>query len=98
MRKTIIFGTIAALFGLVAAAQAGNDVSNDRAKPFAKDAGQITQKADTDGRGERAEVKKQERGEHERVEMSARERTGSREHAKEARERGHGSGAYEDRD
>ena len=94
MRKTIIFGTIAALFGLVAAAQA----ANDQAKPAMKDAGQITQKADTDGRGETAGIKKHERGEHERVEMSARERTGSREHAKEARERGHGSGAYEDRD
>jgi hypothetical protein len=93
MRKTIIFGTIAALFGLVAAAQASNDVSNDQAKPFAKHETHITQKADTDGRGENAEHKNKMRTE-------ARERDDdAREHSKkEAREREHESGAHEDRD
>lgn len=87
MRKTIIFGAIAALFGLVAAAQA----SNGQAKPFAKDDAGIAQKANT--HDATAEVNK-----HDSTEMSARERSGSREHAKEARERGHQSGADEDQD
>ncbi len=89
MRKTIIFGAIAALFGLAAVAQA----ANDQAKPAMKDAGQITQKADTDSRGEKAEHKNKMRAE-------ARERDDdTREHGKkEARERDHESGAYEDRD
>ena len=88
MRKTIIFGSIAALFGLGAVAQA----ANDQAKPALKDAGQITQKADTDVRGEKAE--------HEnKVRTEARERDDdAREHRKEVREREHKSGAYEDRD
>ena len=88
MRKTIIFGATAALFGLAAVAQA----ANDQAKPAMKDAGQITQKADTDGRGDMAEHKNKMRTE-------ARERDDDgRGHRKEARERGHKTGAYEDRD
>ncbi len=88
MRKTIIFGAIAALFGLAAAAQA----SNDQAKPATKDGAQITQKAETEGRGEMAEHKTKARAE-------VRERDDdAREHGKEAREREHESGAYEDRD
>ena len=87
MRKTIIFGAIAALFGLAAAAQA-----NDQAKPAMQDGHQITQKADTDGRGEKAEAKKGER-----AEVGERD-DDAREHGKEAREREHKSGAYEDRD
>ncbi len=54
MRKTIIFGAIAALFGLAAVAQA----ASDQAKPAIKDDGQITQKAMTDGRGEKTDGKK----------------------------------------
>ena len=87
MRKTIIFGAIAALFGLVAAAQA----SNDQAKPGMKADSQITQKAETVGHGEMAETKKNERAE------SAERDDDAREHGKEAREREHKSGAYEDR-
>jgi hypothetical protein len=79
MRKTIIFGTIAALFGLVTVAQA----SSDKAKPATKDGAQITQKAETEGRGEKAEVKKRERAEY-----GARERNDdAREKGKEVRER-----------
>lgn len=84
MHKTIIFGAIAALIGLAAAAQA-----NDQAKPTMQDGAQITQKADTDGRGEKAEVKKDERaeiGEHDD------------EHAKGKEGREHESGEREDRD
>ncbi len=88
MRKTIIFGAIAALFGLVAVAQA----SNDDAKPGMKDDSHITRHVETVGGGEMAEHKKNERAEH-------RERDDdSREHGKELREREHKSGAYEDRD
>ncbi len=88
MRKTIIFGAIAAVFGLAAVAQA----ANDQAKPAMNDAGQITQKADTEMRGEKAEHKTKMRTE-------ARERDDdAREHRKEVREREHKSGAYEDRD
>ena len=87
MRKTIIFGAIAALFSLVAAAQA----SNDDTKPGMKDDSQITRQVETEGRGEMAEHKNGERGEvHERDDDS-------REHGKEAGEREHKSGAYEDR-
>ena len=86
MRKTIIFGAIAALFGLVAAAQA----SNDDAKPGMKDDSHITRNVETVGRGEMAEHK-------ERAEVRERD-DDSREHGKEAREREHESGAYEDRD
>ncbi len=88
MRKTIIFGAIAALFGLAAAAQA----SNDQAKPGMKDDSQITRNVETVGGGEMAETKKNERAE-------VADRGGdSREHGKETREREHKSGAYEDRD
>jgi hypothetical protein len=59
MRKTIIFGAIAALFGLVAAAQA----SNDRDERTMRNGGQTTY-ADTDDRDERAEHKMRERAEH----------------------------------
>jgi len=86
MRKTIIFGAIAALFGLVAAAQA----SNDDAKSGMKGDSQITRKVETVGRGEMAEHK-------ERAEAHERD-DDAREHHKEARERDHKSGAYEDRD
>jgi hypothetical protein len=76
MRKTIIFGAIAALFGLVAAAQAG-----DHAERTMKNGGQITY-ADTDDRGEHKT--------RERAEYSVRGRDDdSREHGKEAREREH---------
>jgi len=88
MRKTIIFGAIAALFGLAAVAQA----ANDQAKPAMKDAGQITQKADTDGRGDMAEHKNKAR-----AEVRERDEDG-RGYRKEAREREHESGAHEDRD
>ena len=88
MRKTIIFGAIAALFGLVAAAQA----SNDDAKPGMKDDSHITRHVETEGRGETAEHKTRERSEY-------RERgDDADEHGKEAHEREHRSGAYEDRD
>jgi hypothetical protein len=83
MRKTIIFGTVAALFGLAAVAQA----SNDKAKPAMKDGTQITQKAEAEGRGERAELKKSER-----TEYSARERND------DAREKGKEARKHEDRD
>jgi hypothetical protein len=88
MRKTIIFGAIAALFGLVAAAQA----SNDDAKPGMKDDSHITRHVETAGHNEMTEHKTRERAE-------VRDRDDdSREHGKEAREREHKSGAYEDRD
>jgi nucleosome binding factor SPN SPT16 subunit len=97
MRKTIIFGTVAALFGVAAVAQA----ANDQAKAAMKDAGQITQKADTDARREKAEHKTKMRTEARERGDDAREHrkeAREREHHKEARERGHKSGAYEDRD
>jgi hypothetical protein len=59
MRKTIIFCAIAALFGLVAAAQA----SNDDAEQAMRKGGQMTY-ADTDDRGETAAHKMRERAEH----------------------------------
>jgi len=89
MRKTIIFGAIAALFGLVAAAQA----SNDDARPGMKDDSQITRHVETVGGGEMAEHKTRER-----AEVRERDDDDAREHGKEAREREHKSGAYEDRD
>lgn len=90
MRKTIIFGAIAALFGLVAAAQA----SNHQAKPATNDGVQIAQKVEAEGRGEKAEVKK-----NERIEYSARERNDdARAKGKEAREREDKAGKHEDRD
>lgn len=88
MRKTIVFGAIAALFGLAAVAQA----ANNQAKPAMKDAGQITQKVDTESRGEMAETKMRERAEYREHDDDTRE------HGKEAREREHESGAYEDHD
>jgi len=88
MRKTIIFGAIAALFGLVAAAQA----SNDDAKPGMKDDSHITRHVETEGRGELAEHRNRERAEYREGDDDAYE------HGKESRERGHRSGAYEDRD
>lgn len=85
MRKTIIFGAIAALFGLAAMAWA----SNDQTKGIMKDDAQIAQKAEIDGPGRKAE----------RAEYSVRERHGeAREHSKEARDRKHESGAYEERE
>lgn len=87
MRKTIIFGAIAALFGLVAAAQASDD-----AKPGMKDDSYITRHVETVGHNEMAEHKTRER-----AEVRGRD-DDSREHGKEAREREHKSGAYEDRD
>jgi hypothetical protein len=77
MRKTIIFGAIAALFGLVAAAQA----SNDHAERAMRNGGQITY-MDTDDRGETAEHKMRERAEH-----GVRERDDDAyEHGRKARE------------
>ena len=89
MRKTIIFGAIAALFGLVAVAQA----SNDHAERAMRNGGQITY-ADTDDRSEAAEPGMRERAEH-RIRNRDDD---SREHGKEVHERDHRSGAYEDRD
>jgi len=87
MRKTIIFGAIAALFGLVFAAQA----SNDGVRPGMKDDSQITRHVETEGHKEMAEQKNRARAE-------VRDRDDdAREHGKEAREREHRSGAYEDR-
>jgi hypothetical protein len=80
MRKTIIFGAIAALFGLVAAAQA----SDDHAKRATRNAGQMTY-ADTDDRGETAEHRMRERAEHGvryRVDDDAYEHSREREHRK----------------
>ena len=97
MRKTIIFGAIATVFGLATVAQA----ANDQAKPAMKDSGQFAQKADTEARGEKAEHKTKMRTEARERDDDAREHrkeARGREHHKEARERGHKSGAYEDRD
>lgn len=88
MRKTIILGAIAALFGLVAAAQA----SNDDVKPGMKDDSQIIRHVETEGRGEMTEHKYRERTEYRERDDDARE------HGREAREREHKSGAHEDRD
>lgn len=89
MRKTIIFGAIATLFGLAVAAQA----SDDHAERAMRNGGQTTH-VETEGRGEMAEHKDRERAEY-----RVRDRgDDSREHSKEAREREHKSGAYEDRD
>lgn len=92
MRKTIIFGAIAAVLGLAAAAQA----SNDFAKPAMKDGQQVSQKMETEGRGDRTEAKKREHAEYRERDKHARKHT--REYRKEAREREHESGAYGDRD
>ncbi len=59
MRKTIIFGAIAALFGLVAAAQA----NNDDVQPTMTPSGQVTN-SDHDDRGETAEHRVRERAEY----------------------------------
>jgi hypothetical protein len=77
MRKTIIFGAIAALFGLVAAAQA-----NDHAERTMKNGGRITY-TDADDHGELAEHRARERAEH-----RVRDRDDDAyEHSREARER-----------
>jgi len=78
MRKTIIFGAIAALFGVVAAAQA-----SDHAERTMKNGGQMTY-ADTDDRGETAEHRARERAED-----GVRDRDDAYEHGKVARERKH---------
>jgi hypothetical protein len=78
MRKTIIFGAVAALLGLAATAQA----SNDHAERAMRNGGQTTY-ADTDDRGELAEHRTQERAEY-----RGRDRDGDAyEHGKKARER-----------
>jgi hypothetical protein len=65
MRKTIIFGALAALLGFAAAAQASDD---DRS--FTTGAGQVTQEHSTDGRyadhdrNERREHARNERDDH----------------------------------
>jgi hypothetical protein len=88
MRKTIIFGAIAALLGLAATAQA----SNDQAERAMRKGGQISH-SDSHHRGRTAGHEMHERAEH-----GERHRDHSREHGKESHERGHRSGAYEDRD
>jgi hypothetical protein len=88
MRKTIVFGAIAALLGLAAAAQA----SNDDAKTGMKDDSHITRQTETVGRSDEAEHEA-----HERAEYRKRD-DDSREHGNEADEREHRSGAYEDDD
>jgi hypothetical protein len=79
MRKTIIFGAIAALFGLMAAAQA-----SDHAERALRNGGQATY-VDTDDRSEIAEHKMRERAGY-----GVRDRDDDAyEHGKEAREREH---------
>lgn len=78
MRKTIIFGAIAALFGLVAAAEAGNDA--ERAN-----GGQATY-ADADDRGNTAAQANRERAGHR---MHHRSDDDAHGHGKEAREHRH---------
>jgi hypothetical protein len=80
MRKTIIFGAIAALLGLAATAQA----SDDHAERTMRNGGQTTH-VETEGRGETAEHKTRERAEY-----SVRDRDDDAyEHRKEAHEREH---------
>lgn len=88
MRKTIIFGAIAALLGLAATAQASND-QDERAM---RKGGQFTY-TDSDDRDKAAAHEMHERAEH-----GMRNRHHSREHGKEAHEREHRSRAYKDRD
>jgi hypothetical protein len=95
MRKTIIFGAIAALFGLVAAAQA----SDDDARPGMKDRSHFTRHVETEGRGDMAERTYRERDEaRERDDDAYEHGKEAHERGHEAREREHRSGAYEDRD
>jgi hypothetical protein len=86
MRKTIIFGAIAAVFGLVVAAHA-----SEHAERAVKNGGQISY-AEADERGEMAR-----HWERERAEYSVRGRDDDTyEHSKEARERKHRE--HDDRD
>jgi hypothetical protein len=79
MRKTIIFGAVAALFGLVAAAQANND---DVQPPMTS--GQVTH-SDHDDDGDTAEHRVRERAEY-----RVRDRDhDAYERSKKARERKH---------
>lgn len=86
MRRTIIFAAIPALLGLAAAAWA----SDEQAERPMRNSSQ-TAYVNTDDRGETAEHKMRERSVRHRADDS-------REHGKEAREREHRPGAYNDRD
>ena len=88
MRKTIIFGAIAALFGLAAAAQAPTTRPSRPCRTAARSPRRrIPTAAAKRPRPRRTSApKSRERGDD------------AREHGKEAREREHESGAYEDRD
>lgn len=77
MRKTIIFSAIAALFGLVAAAEAGNDAERTRTN------GGPATYADTDDRGNMAAHANREHRMHHRDDGDAHG------HGKEAREHRH---------
>jgi hypothetical protein len=80
MRKTIIFGAIAALFGLVAAAQA----NNDDVQPTITTSGQVTYSDHDDG-GDTAGHRVRER-----TEYRVRDRDhDAYERSKKARERKH---------
>lgn len=80
MRKTIIFGAIAALFGLVAAAEAGNDAERTRTN------GGPATYADTDDRGNMAAHANREHVGHR---MHHRSDDDAHGHGKEAREHRH---------
>lgn len=80
MRKTIIFGAIAALFGLVATAEAGNDAERTRTN------GGPATYADTDDRGNMAAHANREHVGHR---MHHRDDDDAHRHGKEAREHQH---------
>jgi len=78
MRKTIIFGAVAALLGLAATAQASNDHAERRMN------GEQTTSTDTDNRGEKAEHRMRDRDDAYEHSKEARERN---EREREHRER-----------
>lgn len=86
MRKTIIFGTLGALFGFAALAQA-----SDRSRPEIAGGTQVTRAAANDSRGD-----KHEHDPRNELSRGRHDDTGDKRH--EAREGRHENEAAEDRD